>query len=190
MANLQQKKLLAVASALGISDISNMQGTTRCIYDELPDTANQTEFNFFRNVSSRTFPQTNVTSNRFEVQESLLIEAIAVYGRANNSAPVLLDFVGVNNTAQNSLIDIVIGNKRVMKDNLVTGPSVAQSNNSKGTSDNGVYYLAPTVGITIPPQVEFEVQVRFQAAPASADIDFIGVALYGTGVLLNLNQPL
>jgi hypothetical protein len=118
------------------------------------------------------------------VQESLLIEAIAVYGRASNSAPVLLDFVGVNNTAQNSLIDIVIGNKRVMKDNLVTGPSVAQSNNSKGTSDNGVYYLAPTVGITIPPQVEFEVQVRFQA------IDFIGVALYGTGVLLNLNQSL
>jgi hypothetical protein len=186
MANLQQKKLLAVAGKLGISDISNMQGSTRVVYDEIALTT-ATEYTFFKNVSSRTFPNTNLTSNRFEVQEALLIEAIAVYSRAANGTPTLIQDEAANDGAINGLLDIVIGNKRVAKEILVTGPAIAQSNTSKGGNDNGIYYLAPTIGIVIPPQVEFECQLKLTSAP---DSDNIGCALYGTGVLLNLNTSL
>lgn len=188
--NLQQKKLLAVANALGVTDMSNMQGSTRVIYDEIASST-ATEYTFFKNVSSRTFPNTNLTTNRFEVQEALLIEAIAVYSRADNGAPTLIqDEAGANNGAITGLLDIVIGNKRVVKDVIVTGPAMAQSNNSKGGNDNGIYYLAPTVGIVIPPQVEFEAQVKFNVTPNTADIDQVGCALYGTGVLLNIQTSL
>ena len=187
--NLQQKKLLAVANALGISDMSNMQGSTRVIYDEIASSA-ATEYTFFKNVSSRTFPSTNLTSNRFEVQEALLIEAIAVYSRADGGAPTLIQDEAANNGAITGLLDIVIGNKRVAKEIIVTGPAMAQSNTSKGGNDNGIYYLAPTVGIVIPPQVEFEASVKFNVTPNTADIDQIGCALYGTGVLLNLQTSL
>lgn len=200
MKNLQQKKLLAVANALGISDISNMQGSTRVVYDEIARTAGATEYTFFRDVASRSFPNTNLTTNRFEVQEALLIEAVAVYGRDDNSAPELINFVtGTTAKALNGLLDIIIGNKRVMKENLVTGPTIGQTNNAKssGTApvDNGIYYLAPTVGIVIPPQIEFECQVKFSDDPgtvkaANSEFDNIGIALYGTGVLLNLNMSL
>jgi hypothetical protein len=187
--NLQQKKLLAVANALGISDLSNMQGSTGVIYDEIASSA-ATEYTFFKNVSSRTFPNTNLTSNRFEVNEALLIEAIAVYSRADNGAPTLIQDEGTDDAPINGLLDIVIGNKRTMKDTLVTGPAIAQSNTSKGAVDNGVYYLAPTIGIVIPPQVEFECQLKFNATPNTAAIDQIGIALYGTRVLLNLQTSL
>jgi hypothetical protein len=108
---------------------------------------------------------------------------------------VLIQNDATNDGPINGILDITIGNKRVLKDTLVTGPAIAQSNTAKalgaGTkSDNGVYYLAPTVGIVIPPQVEFEATVRFNVTPGGAASEHIGIVLFGTGVLLNLNTSL
>jgi hypothetical protein len=76
----QQQKLKYVAQELGLSTLDQMQGTTRNVFDTLtnPAAANQS-LEFFKNVGQRAFPDTNISDNRFQVNEALLVEVINVY---------------------------------------------------------------------------------------------------------------
>ena len=194
MSQLQQKKLMAVASELGLSTLDQMQGSTGAVYDEITQAAGVTNFTFFRNAGSHPFPASNLSSNRFEANEALLIEALAVYTRpvagttgpsaiTEGAAPDVTPIIGV--------LDLQIGNKRVLKDLMVSGNCVGQAGTAKNGADmNNVVYLAPTVGIVIPPQVEFEATVRFSRVPAAPDDEAVGLYLYGTKVNLTFNTSL
>jgi hypothetical protein len=88
-------------------------------------------------------------------------------------------------------LDLQIGNKRVLKDLMVSGNCVGQAGTAKNGGDmNNVVYLAPTVGIVIPPQVEFEATVRFSRQPGTTADDAVGLYLYGTKVNLTFNTSL
>ena len=201
MSQLQQKKLMAVASELGLSTLDQMQGSTGAVYDEITQAAGVTNFTFFRNAGSHPFPASNLSSNRFEANEALLIEALAVYKRpvvgagANTQGPSAINVAG-DDTPITGVLDLQIGNKRVLKDLLVSGPCIGQAGTAKNGADmNNVVYLAPTVGIVIPPQVEFEATVRFSQQPGNfvddpAAADAIGLYLYGTKVNLTFNTSL
>jgi len=194
MSQLQQKKLMAVASELGLSTLDQMQGSTGAVYDEITQAAGVTNFTFFRNAGSHPFPASNLSSNRFEANEALLIEALAVYTRpvagttgpsaiTEGAAPDVTPIIGV--------LDLQIGNKRVLKDLMVSGNCVGQAGTAKNGGDmNNVVYLAPTVGIVIPPQVEFEATVRFSRVPAAPEDEAVGLYLYGTKVNLTFNTSL
>jgi hypothetical protein len=194
MSQLQQKKLMAVASELGLSTLDQMQGSTGAVYDEITQAAGVTNFTFFRNAGSHPFPASNLSSNRFEANEALLIEALAVYTRpvagttgpsaiTEGAAPDVTPIIGV--------LDLQIGNKRVLKDLMVSGNCIGQAGTAKNGADmNNVVYLAPTVGIVIPPQVEFEATVRFSRVPAAPEDEAVGLYLYGTKVNLTFNTSL
>lgn len=196
MSQLQQKKLMAVASELGLSTLDQMQGSTGAVYDEITLAAGVTNFTFFRNAGSHPFPASNLSSNRFEANEALLIEALAVYTRpvAGTTGPsAITEGVAPNVTPIIGVLDLQIGNKRVLKDLMVSGNCIGQAGTAKNGGDmNNVVYLAPTVGIVIPPQVEFEATVRFSRDPIATDVtDFaVGLYLYGTKVNLTFNTSL
>ena len=74
---------------------------------------------------------------------------------------------------------------------MVSGNCVGQAGTAKNGGDmNNVIYLAPTVGIVIPPQVEFEATVRFSRVPGTEETDAVGLYLYGTKVNLTFNTSL
>ena len=194
MSQLQQKKLMAVASELGLSTLDQMQGSTGAVYDEITQAAGVTNFTFFRNAGSHPFPASNLSSNRFEANEALLIEALAVYTRsvAGTTGPVAItEGAAPDVTPIIGVLDLQIGNKRVLKDLMVSGNCIGQAGTAKNGGDmNNVVYLAPTVGIVIPPQVEFEATVRFSRQPGTAADDAVGLYLYGTKVNLTFNTSL
>ena len=193
MSQLQQKKLMAVASELGLSTLDQMQGSTGAVYDEITQAAGVTNFTFFRNAGSHPFPASNLSSNRFEANEALLIEALAVYTRpiAGTSGPsAITEGAAPDVTPIIGVLDLQIGNKRVLKDLMVSGNCIGQAGTAKNGGDmNNVVYLAPTVGIVIPPQVEFEATVRFSRVPTD-DTQAVGLYLYGTKVNLTFNTSL
>jgi hypothetical protein len=148
---------------------------------------------------------TNVTENQFEVNEALLVENIAFY--VKNTAGNTLNFQRTYGSNAVIVFDLVIGNKRVMKDTPVfaagspyTFANVAMVNNQVAEEFPSLFLPRHQVfmegaGILIPPQVQWYVDYRIfdvvtGATIAAVDETAIGCYLFGTRVLLNFNTTI
>ena len=179
-----QDKILYVANKLGLSSLKYMQATTRVIYDQSVTAA--TQHTLFEGAAGRSFPLTNLgaNGNQFQVDEALLVEKIAFF---------VPDADDGQNFAVNSFIsfkfDLIIGNKTVMKD-VVVELNGQHAFYNDGTAQSSCLELEG-VGILIPPQVEFKVQVKpLQTQTRVAASSRVGCYLFGTGVLLNFNTSI
>ena len=187
-----QEKLLYVGQKLGLSTLKYMQGSTRCVYDSMPAAASS--FQFFKNVSQRSFPETNVDTNQFEANEALLIQSICLFQTASDGR--IQDAI-FDSFPQKYLIrwELVIGNKVVMKDMCqFDGVDYAFKVGSQNSTNAGWIDLE-AVGIVIPPLVDYQFNVSvydLNADPTGNTLADQQMAcyLYGTGVLLNLNTSL
>lgn len=202
MALSAQDKILYVANKLGLSTLGNMQGSTGAVYDVDTDVSGQ----IFSSASRHQNPgTTNVTENQFEVNEALLVENIAFYVLDGDGATQ--NFQNVYGSSAVIVYDLVIGNKRVMKNTPVfAAGSPYTFANSGVTSDGGpdaaLSLYSPRhqtflegAGILIPPQVQWYVDyrifnVRTGATIAATDATAIGCYLFGTRVLLNFNTSI
>ena len=179
-----QDKILYVANKLGLSSLKYMQATTRVVYDQ--STTAATQHTLFEGAAARSFPLTNLgaNGNQFQVDEALLVEKIAFF------IPDAAD--GENFSASPTIsykFDLIIGNKTVMKD-VVVEAAGQQAFYTDGTAASQVLDLEG-VGILIPPQVEFKVQVKpLDVATRAEASDRVGCYLFGTGVLLNFNTSI
>ena len=203
MALSAQDKILYVANKLGLSSLNLMQGSTGAVYDVDTDISGQ----IFTSASRHQNPGvTNVTQNEFEVNEALLVETIAFY--------VLDSGVGTRNFQEiygsNAVIvfDLVIGNKRVMKDTPVfaAGSPYTFANVGNQVVSDGAEGTINTynprhqvfmegAGILIPPQVQWYVDYRIFNVVTGATITPVagtqlGCYLFGTRVLLNFNTSI
>ena len=176
-----REKLLRVSRELGV-DPNYMIGTTRAIYDQLPAVeADNTQYSFFDNVSSRTFPDTNIPQNQFESNEALSIEAIGLYTLAATTPALPAGYLG------EALINIVIGSQVIIKDLPV------KFNSNQGTSKSAannyalVQFEQPLV---IPPLVSFKVEVTNVQSLAVATFSRFGCLVYGMGALINFKTSL
>ena len=184
MAISAQDKMLYVANKLGLTDLKNMQGSTRVVYDQ--NTTAALDHTLFANASTRSFPITNLgaNGNQFQVNEALLIEQIGFF------VPDADD--GQNYNGLNTLsvkFDLVIGNKTVIKDAVVEfgGQQAFYNDGAIGSS----ILTLEGVGILIPPQVEFYVRASaFSAADRTAQSRRLGCYLFGTAALLNFNTTI
>ena len=195
-----QDKLMVVANRLGLSSLKDMQGSTGAVYDV---DASATGV-LFSQASTHANPAlTNVNQNKFEVNEALLIETIGFFvcNTANNDLGNWRTFAG--GQADVIVFDLVIGNKRVIKDQPVFcngGPNTFAS--SGVTAAAPIQNYAPrhqvfleSVGIVIPPQVEWSIsyklfnQVTGAASPLPSTYR-LGAYIFGTRVLLNFNTSL
>lgn len=179
-----QDKILYVANKLGLSSLKYMQGTTRVIYDQSTTVA-QTH-TLFEGAQGRAFPLSNLgaNGNQFQVNEALLIEKIAFFTPDADDGQ---NFSGVANISYK--FDLIIGNKTVMKD-VVVESNGEQAFYTDGTAQSHVIHLEG-VGILIPPQVEFKVNVKsFGTDTRGASSSRVGCYLFGTGVLLDFNTSI
>jgi len=197
-----QDKILHVANKLGLTSLKDMQASTGAVYDvdtELSGT-------IFSQAARHQNPGvTNINENQFEVNEALLVENIAFYVKdVNNNAR---NFQEIYGSAAVILFDLVIGNKRVMKDTPVfaSGSPYTFSNTGQQVRLSGeekVSVFAPRhqvfmegAGILIPPQVQWYVSytvynVVTGAIVAPTDATSIGCYLFGTKVNLNFNTSI
>jgi len=181
-----QDKILYVANKLGLSSLKYMQATTRVIYDQSVTAA--TNHTLFEGAAARSFPLTNLgaNGNQFQVDEALLVEQIGFF------IPDAAD--GENYSASGSnnesfKFDLIIGNKTVMKD-VVVEQAGQQAFYTDGAQPSCVITLEG-VGILIPPQVEFKIQVKpLNSRTRAASSVRCGAYLFGTGVLLNFNTSI
>ena len=202
MALSAQDKILYVANKLGLSSLNLMQGSTGAVYDVDTDISGQ----IFTSASRHQNPGvTNVTQNEFEVNEALLVETIAFY--VKNEAGNALNFQDVYGSNAVILFDLVIGNKRVMKETPVfaAGSPYTFANSGNVTKTSGETNLQAFnprhqvfmegAGVLIPPQVQWYVDYRIfnvvtGATIAATDATAIGCYLFGTRVLLNFNTSI
>jgi len=202
MALSAQDKILYVANKLGLTSLNLMQGSTGAVYDVDTDLSGQ----IFTSASRHQNPGvTNVTQNEFEVNEALLVETCAFYVRSADGT--IQNFQRVYGSQAVIVFDLVIGNKRVMKDTPVFGGgspyTFANAGNQRATlAEDTPSIFVPRhqvfmegAGILIPPQVQWYVDYRIfnvvtGATIAPADDTALGCYLFGTRVLLNFNTSI
>jgi len=202
MALSAQDKILYVANKLGLSSLGQMQGSTGAVYDVDTDISGQ----IFTSATRHQSPSiTNVTENQFEVNEALLVETVGFYVKAADGSVV--NFQNVYGSNAVIVFDLVIGNKRVMKNTPVfasgspfTFANTAQNTVVVGETPQPAFQPRHQVfmegaGILIPPQVQWYVDYRIfnvvtGATIAATDSTAIGCYLFGTRVLLNFNTTI
>ena len=202
MALSAQDKILYVANKLGLTSLNLMQGSTGAVYDVDTDISGQ----IFTSASRHQNPSvTNLTQNEFEVNEALLVETMSFY--VKNGSNEILNFQSVYGSNAVIVADLIIGNKRVMKDTPVfasgspyTFANVAVINDTIGEASASVVVPRHQVymegaGVLIPPQVQWYIDYRVfnvvtGATIVPTDAAVIGCYLFGTRVLLNFNTSI
>lgn len=202
MALSAQDKILYVANKLGLSTLGQMQGSTGAVYDVDTDISGQ----IFSSASRHQNPGvTNVTENQFEVNEALLVETIGFYVKDNQDRVLNIQNIYGSNAVV--VFDLIIGNKRVMKDTPVfaAGSPYTFANVANSVFQDGELFqqgflprhqvYMEGAGILIPPQVQWYVEYRVfnvvtGAVITPTDSTNIGCYLFGTRVLLNFNTSI
>ena len=160
MAN-QVQKLSYVDSKLGVSLPG--QQTTRVIYDSVNAVAGQQFFQFFTNFAGKTEFQTNLTTNKLDSAESMVIKSIQIIGS------------GTSNLSDHLNLNITVGNQIVLKD---FDPSF--NCNSRGLSFDRLHTgftstqnleVRLLTEIVIPPQVNFKAELQISNALITAADD-------------------
>lgn len=175
----QVNKFLEATRKLG-AIMDTQQGTTRVIYDTQA-MLGLSSYSFFSAVSSKTFPATNITDNRFEPGEGMVIKEIVISNvQTTTPAPVVNTYLGA------SIINVYIGNNRVIKDLPLWAfgglTAINNLNPALSTNTTGVRLLT---NLVIPPQVQFSATIQCPIAPVALQgVDF-RVYFKGYGKLFN-----
>lgn len=178
----QISKLGYVDSKLGAP--SSGQQTTRILFNTIEAPGTTSSISFFKNFQGLTQGQTNLTQNKLDSMESMVIKTIwlAQY----NSAGVEALLGGL----LQQTLSIIVGNQTVVKnlpihfnqgavgqsfDRLHENAGVVSDNVSGGTALDQVVQpieIRLLTDIVIPPQVAFEVRIESNNA------------VYGTGAVV------
>ena len=177
----QPQKLAYVDAKLGAP--SSGQQTTRILFNTIEAPGTTSSLTFFRNFQGLTNGQTNLTQNRLDSMESMVIKTIwlAQY----SSAGILTDVSG----QKQQTVSIIVGNQTVVKNLPIqfnqgtTGQAFDRLHENGGTRNQNVYSdrlvqnvqpceIRLLTDIVIPPQVAFEVRLDSNGG------------IYGTGAIV------
>ena len=164
MAN-QVSKLAYVDSKLGVSLPG--QQTTRVIYDSINAVAGQTNFAFFQNFAGKNVFQSNLTTNKLDSAESMVIKSVQIIV---NSGTVLL--------TEHLNLDIIVGNQTVIKDFdpsfNATSRGLSFDRLHSGFNDATTLEFRLLTDIVIPPQVNFRANlITSSGATLNDDVTII-----------------
>lgn len=157
----QVNKFLEANRRLG-AQMDSQQGTTRVIYDTTGNVLSLTQYDFFEQVTSKTYPATNIDQNRFQPGEGMVIKEIGFQQISGSD----VDLFGQTSFAT---LDFYVGNNRVIKALPLTAFSTIAAINPLNKvpylpqpSSNGTFVRLRT-NIVIPPQIQFKATLRFPA---------------------------
>jgi hypothetical protein len=178
----QISKLGYVDSKLGAP--SSGQQTTRILFNTIEAPGTTSSLSFFKNFQGLTQGQTNLTQNRLDSMESMVIKTITLFQLTTDN--LLGDF----GSQLQQTLSIIVGNQTVVK-NLpiqfnqgINGQAFDRLHEGGGVISDNTVSPAATIqtrmpveirlltDIVIPPQVAFEVRVESNAA------------VYGTGAVV------
>jgi hypothetical protein len=173
MAN-QVSKLNYVDAKLGAP--TSGQQTTRYIYDSVTPGVGGTNVTFFQNFAGKTQFQTNLTTNKLDSMESMVIKSIYIALAAGTAGTLTL--TGHLN------LNIYVGNQCVLKD---FDPSFNSSNRGlafdrlhSGFNDTRILEVRLLTDIIIPPQVNFKATLELAENTAVVDTSVtLGLKGYG-----------
>jgi len=186
---IQVQKLNFVDSKLGAP--SSGQQTTRILFNTIENPGTVSSLIFFRSFQGLSNGQTNLTQNKLDSMESMVIKSITLY--QVSTASVLETFGGL----VQQTISIIVGNQTVIK-NLpiqfnqgVAGQGFDRLHENAGAGGD---YITPPTGlfqtnmpveirlltdIVIPPQVAFEVRVESNQAVYGSGAVVCALSGYG-----------
>jgi hypothetical protein len=181
----QVNKFLEATRRLG-AQMDQDQGTTRVIYDTTGSSFGLTNFDFFDQVTSKTYPATNLDQNRFQPGEGMVIKEISF-----SNVDTGFDF---QSQACFAVVDFFVGNNRVIKSlPLLSFSTIAAINPLNkvpifATRTIGTYIRLRT-NIVIPPQIQFKASLRF-VVPAGTELAPVNIkmSIKGYGKLFNPGQ--
>jgi len=173
MAN-QVSKLNYVDAKLGAP--TSGQQTTRYIYDSVLPGLGGTNVTFFQNFAGKTQFQTNLTTNKLDSMESMVIKSIFIALSPGTAGTLTLS--GHLN------LNIYVGNQCVLKD---FNPSFNSSNRGlafdrlhSGFNSTDILEVRLLTDIVIPPQVNFKATLELAENTAVADTSItLGLKGYG-----------
>jgi len=191
----QINKFLQANRVLG-AQMDQMQGTTQVIYDT-QDFTGLLSYDFFSEVAGKQTTNvagslaTNITDNRFQPGEGMVIKEIAIRNLETTSA----NTADLQQYFALSLLNVTVGNNRVIKDfPLFAMTQTMALNNFACFNGNAVENIRRRLiavrfltNIVIPPQVQFSVNLKCPIAPAAeTNLDaIIRVYIKGYGKLFN-----
>lgn len=185
----QVNKFLEATRRLG-AQMDQDQGTTRVIYDTSGITVRDS-IEFFSEVTSKTYPATNLDQNRFQPGEGMVIKEIGLVDLTAN-----YNFTDTVNSL--AVLDFYIGNNRVIKDLPLTAFSTIAALNplnkvpTGGISINDVgTYIRLRTNLVIPPQVQFRATLRTLGVVTTGGEQVpynLKLSVKGYGKLFNPNQ--
>ena len=173
MAN-QVSKLNYVDAKLGAP--TSGQQTTRYIYDSVLPGAGGTNLTFFQNFAGKTQFQTNLTTNKLDSMESMVIKSIYIAFFPGTAGT--LDLSGHMN------LNIYVGNQCVLKDFdpsfNATNRGVSFDRLHSGYNNAVRLEVRLLTDIVIPPQVNFKATLELAENTAVADTSItLGLKGYG-----------
>ena len=161
MAN-QVQKVSYVDSKLGVSLPG--QQTTRVIYDSVNAAAGQQFFQFFTNFAGKTEFQSNLTTNKLDSAESMVIKSVQII--MNSATSNLSDHLNLN---------ITVGNQVVLKDFdpsfNATSRGLAFDRLHSGFNSATNLEIRLLTDIVIPPQVNFKAELTLGNALVAVNDD-------------------
>jgi hypothetical protein len=179
MAN-QISKLNYVDAKLG-APVSGQQ-TTRTLYHTRLNTNASRSIEFFQNFQGLTLGQTNLTQNKLDSSESMVIKTITFMCFEESVAVAF----GATSLAANfqMTMDVVVGNQRVIK-----ALPISFNQGGSGQSYDRLHSLGGAglkalevrllTDIVIPPQTEFSVRINGSAFTNFADTAICVLSGYG-----------
>jgi hypothetical protein len=185
----QVSKLSFVDGKLGAP--TSGQQTTRILFNTIEAPGTTSSLSFFKNFQGLTNGQTNLTSNKLDSMESMVIKTLWLCQLDANGA-----VQAVGDRAQQT-VSIIVGNQTVVK-NLpiqfnqgVNGQAFDRLHENAGSQCdfvNGATSIAQTrqpaeirflTDIVIPPQVAFEVRLESNSAVYGAGAVVCALSGYG-----------
>ena len=178
----QISKLGYVDSKLGAP--SSGQQTTRILFNTIEAPGTTSSLTFFKTFQGLTQGQTNLTQNKLDSMESMVIKTITL--SQFNTAGALLTF----GAFVQQTLSIIVGNQQVVKNLPIqfnqgfVGQAFDRLHENAGALVDGISAPSPTIqtampveirlltDIVIPPQVAFEVRIDSNAG------------VYGTGAVV------
>lgn len=183
-----QQKIASVSNKLGNPFVTEMQGTTKMIYDTLPIDGRDV-YQFFNDTSTRTFPFCNVKPTGLTPGETLAVQRVSFVQMnitlANgvytiNSYKTLEELTTTEIPIVFSDLSISIANETVMKP-VTIQHWLPDFNKTSGSNVNGIFEL--NTNLVIPQQLEFEFDLRCPAhsSNATAGVNYLRIVVEGVG---------
>jgi hypothetical protein len=188
-----QAKLINVANQFGNTGIKKQQGSSLIVYDSLQLTEGlnaERVLSFFKNVNTRQFPFTNITENKLQVGEAMVLERM--YFTVLTQLVATGEITNVQSLDQfatpalyKSDYEIKQVNNTVVKQSPLTSLKPEFNKEAKSTSYTVFHF---DTDITLQPLLQFQLDLMTPAITIPTSVTsnfFLMCALEGAGAIMN-----